>query len=660
MKRLEPSTSSKGRVRPVIENISPCVDGGRYACKRELGDDVTVEADAFVDGHDEIACELRWRHDATSKWSSAPMEALGNDRWRAQFKTEQIGGYRYGVQVSVDRYATWVRDLRTRIASGQTVAVELIVGANILAELAGRARGADTRLLAESASRLLDYSAQSDFDDQDVLEVASDPGILATARRYPAATASINSDTLSVTVDRRRARFGSWYELFPRSVGNGTLRDVEELLPYVAQMGFDVLYLPPIHPIGEQNRKGPDGKPKAKPGDPGSPWAIGAEDGGHKTIHPGLGDFDDLDRLVTAAAGLDIEIALDVAFQCSPDHPWVVEHPEWFSKLPDGTIRYAENPPKRYEDIYPINFDTDDWKALWEELAAVVRFWIEHGIRIFRVDNPHTKPLRFWEWMIASIKADHPDVLFLSEAFTRPKVMYSLAKSGFSQSYTYFAWRNAKWEIEQYLSELHSSPVSDFFRANLWPNTPDILTEQLQTGGRPTFISRLVLAATLASSYGIYGPAFEMQENKPRSPGSEEYLHSEKYEIRHWNIEDPKSLAPFIAKVNRVRLSNVALQHDGNLLFHPIDNDQLIAYSRQLDSNTIVVVVNLDPLYTQSGWVELDTEALGIDSARTYKVSDALSGERYEWNGGRNFVSLDPRKVPAHIFEVDTSPQQPA
>ncbi|MGO9342536.1 MAG: alpha-amylase family glycosyl hydrolase, partial [Acidimicrobiales bacterium] len=466
-------------------------------------------------------------------------------------------------------------------------------------------------------------------------------------------------DVFTVYVDRVRARFGSWYEMFPRSAAadarrHGTLRDVADSLPYVAGLGFDVLYLPPVHPIGQTNRKGRDGAPVAHSGDPGSPWAIGAESGGHVAIHPELGDLDDFDNLVDAASDLGVEIALDLAFQCSPDHPWVTEHPDWFKMLPDGTVRYAENPPKRYEDIYPIDFDTSDWDALWEELASVVRFWIRHGVRIFRVDNPHTKPLRFWEWLISSVKVDYPDVLFLSEAFTRPKIMNQLAKLGFTQSYTYFAWRTAKWELEQYLGELHRPPVGDFLRPNLWPNTPDILTEQLQTGGRATFVSRLVLAATLASSYGIYGPAYELQENRPRSAGSEEYLHSEKYEIRQWDLDDPKGLGPFIKVVNQARRDNPALQHDGNLRFHQLDNDQMIAYSRHHEGNTVLVVVNLDPRYAQSGWVELDLEAFGVDVSAPFAINDLLTGARYTWKGPRNYVSLDPRKIPAHIFRFES------
>jgi starch synthase (maltosyl-transferring) len=655
MKPLEPPTNSKGRVRPIIEGVTPKVDGGLYPCKREIGDRLVVEADVFVDGHDEVACELRWRHNDDARWSSVPMRHLGNDRWSANFTTERLGSYRYCIQASVDEYATWVRDLRARIASGQSIEVELAVGADVLDALAARARKADAPILTELRAELRRSAADKALDPGAALELASDPQVLTAARRCPDADTSLSSEPLFVTVDRTHARFSSWYELFPRSVGSGTLRDVEGVLPYVAQLGFDVLYLPPIHPIGTTNRKGRDGAQIATSTDPGSPWAIGAPQGGHTAIHPQLGELADLDRLVKEAADLGVELALDIAFQCSPDHPWVREHPEWFSTLPDGSIRFAENPPKRYEDIYPINFDTADWRALWAELAGVVRFWIDHGIRIFRVDNPHTKPLRFWEWMIASVKADYPDVVFLSEAFTRPKVMYSLAKAGFTQSYTYFAWRETKWDLEQYLAELHSPPVSDFFRPNLWPNTPDILTEQLQTGGRSAFMTRFVLAATLASSYGIYGPVFELQESRPRNTGSEEYLHSEKYEVRQWDLKDPKSLSPFITKVNAARRDNPALQHDGNLQFHAIENDQLIVYSRHFANNTVLIVVNLDPMYTQSGWVDLDLDVLEIDGSKPFRVRDILTGSEYDWKNRRNFVSLDPRRLPAHIFEVRQS-----
>jgi starch synthase (maltosyl-transferring) len=464
---------------------------------------------------------------------------------------------------------------------------------------------------------------------------------------------------LAIEVDRERARFSTWYELFPRSAGttpgqHGTFADVEALLPEISSMGFDVLYLPPIHPIGITERKGPNNNPKATEGDPGSPWAIGAAAGGHKSIHPELGTLEDFRRLIAKAGEHGIELAMDVAFQCTPDHPYVREHPEWFAKRPDGSIQYAENPPKKYQDIYPFWFETPDWKALWTELKSVFDYWIAQGVRIFRVDNPHTKSFAFWEWVIAEIRRAQPDVIFLAEAFTRPKVMYRLAKAGFTQSYNYFPWRNTKRELEAYFTELNSPPVSEFFRANLWPNTPDILPEYLQFGGRPAFMVRLVLAATLGASYGIYGPAFELMEDRPRESGSEEYLNSEKYQLRSWDRNRSSSLKEFIARVNRIRRENTPLQSDHNVSFHTVDNDTIIAYSKTNDSGTesVLVVANVDPHYTQSGWITIDLRSLGLPAETAFQMDDLLSGARYLWRGARNFVSLDPQHAPAHIFRV--------
>ena len=464
---------------------------------------------------------------------------------------------------------------------------------------------------------------------------------------------------LAVTVDRPKARFSAWYEMFPRSCApeagrHGTFEDCEALLPYVAEMGFDVLYFPPIHPIGRTHRKGKNNVPAAGPDDPGSPWAIGSAEGGHTAVNPQLGTLEDFHRLVAEAEKHGMEIAVDLAFQCTPDHPYVKEHPEWFRWRPDRTVQYAENPPKRYEDIYPLNFETEKWQELWNELKGVVLFWIEQGVRIFRVDNPHTKPFHFWEWLIGEVRQDHPEVIFLAEAFTRPKVMYQLAKLGFTQSYTYFAWRNTKWELTQYFTELAQTEVREYFRPNLWPNTPDILTEYLQMGGRPAFMVRLILAATLGANYGIYGPAFELCENQPKEPGSEEYVDSEKYEIKNWDIASPGSLADFIGRVNRIRRENSALHGDWSLRFHSTDNDQLICYSKQTEdlSNIIVVVVNLDPHHNHSGWLELPLDPLGIDPQQPFQVHDLLSDARYLWQGNRNYVELDPRIVPAHIFRL--------
>jgi starch synthase (maltosyl-transferring) len=447
--------------------------------------------------------------------------------------------------------------------------------------------------------------------------------------------------------------------MFPRSAASepgkhGTFADVERLLPYVASMGFDVLYLPPIHPIGKTERKGRNNNPKAAAGDPGSPWAIGAASGGHKAIHSELGTLEDFKHLIAASGEHGIEIAMDIAFQCTPDHPYVREHPEWFLKRPDGSIQYAENPPKKYQDIYPFHFESAAGEALAKELRSVIEHWIAQGIRIFRVDNPHTKPFPFWEGLIREIRRLRPDVIFLAEAFTRPKVMYRLAKLGFSQSYNYFPWRNSKRELIEYFTELSRAPVSDFFRPNLWPNTPDILPEYLQYSGRAGFMIRLVLAATLGASYGIYGPAFELMEARPRESGSEEYLDSEKYEIRHWNRDDPGSLREFIARVNRIRRDNAPLQSDRGLQFHPVDNDNLLAYSktREADADTVLVVVNVDPHHTQTGWLQLELHTLGLPTDKPFQVHDLLSGARFLWQGPRNYVSLDPNRAPAHIFRI--------
>jgi starch synthase (maltosyl-transferring) len=464
---------------------------------------------------------------------------------------------------------------------------------------------------------------------------------------------------LTVTVDREKAGCSAWYEMFPRSASpvmgkHGTFKNCEERLPYIAAMGFDVLYLPPIHPIGRTGRKGKNNTLPARADDPGTPWAIGAKEGGHKTINAPLGTLDDFKHLMSKAKEYNIEIALDIAFQCSPDHPYVKEHPEWFLRRPDGTIQYAENPPKKYQDIYPLNFETENWQELWEELKSIVLYWAEQGVRIFRVDNPHTKPFQFWEWLLAEVKKEYPDAIFLSEAFTRPKVMYRLAKLGFTQSYTYFTWRNKKRELTEYLIELTQTPVKDFFRPNFWTNTPDILHAYLQTGGRAAFMARLVLAATLSSNYGVYGPAFELMENKPREPGSEEYLNSEKYEIKHWDIDRPDSLKDFITRVNRIRRENAALQRNCNLWFNAANNEQLICYSKHTDdlTNIILVVVNLDPYATQSGIINVPLKSWGFDAGKPYKVDDLLSDKRYTWHGEWNFVELNPTICPAHAFHL--------
>jgi starch synthase (maltosyl-transferring) len=644
----------EGRARAIIEGIVPQVDHGRFAIKRIIGDRVDIEADCFADGHDALACVLRFRREVERAWQESPMTALGNDRWRGGFVVGELGRYRYTVSAWVDAFLSWRRDFERRVEADD-LRVAAKVGSSLIAAAATRARGADRRQLSEWARRL---AATADIDA--LRDVALDAAMAGLAHRYPDRSYETAYPVeFPVEVDRPRAAFSSWYELFPRSTADrpgdhGTFRDSESRLPYVAEMGFDVVYLPPIHPIGRVRRKGANNALVAGPDDVGSPWAIGSAEGGHKALHPALGTLDDFRSFRSRAESLGLEVALDIAFQCAPDHPYVEAHPEWFRHRPDGSVQYAENPPKKYQDIYPFDFESEAWASLWEELFSVFAFWIAEGVRIFRVDNPHTKPFAFWEWVIARMKREHPDVILLSEAFTRPKVMHRLAKLGFTQSYTYFTWRNTRHELTEYFTELAHGPGREYFRPNCWPNTPDILAESLQIGGRPAFIARLVLAATLAANYGIYGPAFELQEHVPRDPGAEEYLDSEKYQLRTWDLARADSLATLIARVNAARHDNPALQRDGRLVFFPTDNDELICYARFDDerSNVVLVVVNLDANHTQSGWVSLDPGALGVDVEEPFQVHDLLTDARFIWNGPRNFVMLDPGRVPAHVFRV--------
>jgi starch synthase (maltosyl-transferring) len=644
------------RKRVVIEAVTPEVDCGRFPIKRVRGEKVIVEADAFTDGHDMLCCVLSYRQSEAGSWTEVPMAPLSNDRWRGEFTVSNLGAYQYTVIAWVDRFMSWRRDLVKKVEAGQDVAIELLVGAELLQQASKRALGTAAEQL-RMWSRALSTEMQA---NDEIIQLALDEELALQMTRFPdRALATTYGKILDVVVDRVRARFSAWYEMFPRSCAaepgqHGTFKDCEARLPYIASMGFDVLYFPPIHPIGHTHRKGQNNAPTAGANDPGSPWGIGAAEGGHKTIHPQLGTLEDFRRLVAKAREQGIDVALDMAFQCSPDHPYVQDHPQWFRWRPDGTVQYAENPPKKYQDIYPLEFETEHWQELWAELKSVVLFWIEQGVHIFRIDNPHTKPFRFWEWLIREVKRVHPEAIFLAEAFTRPKVMYRLAKAGFTQSYTYFAWRNTKAELTQYFTELTQTEVREFFRPNPWPNTPDILTEYLQLGGRPAFMARLVLAATLGASYGIYGPAFELGEHLPREFGSEEYLNSEKYEIKHWDIDRPDSLRDFIGRVNRIRRENLALHSDWSLRFHPVDNEYLICYSKQTEdaSNMILVVVNLDPHHTQSGWVELPEDILAESQAAPYQVHDLLSDGRYLWHGRRNFVELTPHVVPAHIFRI--------
>lgn len=648
-----PSPRSRPRVQ--IENVQPELDAGRFAIKRVVGETVVVEVDAFAEGHDEIAVALLHRPESSSTWTSVAMTPLGNDRYTAAFTVTGVGAHLYTIRGWVDHFKSWRRDLQKRVKADQDVSVELLIGAELIQRAASRAPVGDGDRLRASAGFIGGKAVVAER-----IQKALDEDVLRLVSLYPDLRHASSYDReLKVWVDRERARFSTWYELFPRSCSaepgkHGTFRDVAAQLPRLASLGFDVLYLPPIHPVGRQFRKGKNNSVTCQPDDVGSPWGIGSAEGGHKSVHPQLGSLDDFQHLLARARDHGMEIALDIAFQCSPDHPWVKQHPKWFRHRPDGSIQYAENPPKKYQDIYPIDFETDDWEALWDELKSVFVFWIGQGVRIFRVDNPHTKAFGFWEWCIAEIRAQHPDVLFLAEAFTRPKVMYRLAKLGYTQSYTYFTWRNGKQELTEYFTELTKTKVKEFFRPNLWPNTPDILHAYLQQGGRPAFMIRLILAATLGASFGMYGPAFELGVSAPRELGSEEYLNSEKYEIKRWDVTNPDSLQSLIGKVNRIRHDNAALQSNDGLVFHYTDNEHLLCYSKSTPKgdNIILTVVNLDPHNRQWGFVGLALDQLGMGWQDSYTVHDLLTDNRYNWHGGRNYVELNPHVLPAHVFLI--------
>jgi starch synthase (maltosyl-transferring) len=676
--------SGRDTRRIIISGVKPEIECGRFPCKRVVGEPVVVEADIFTDGHEALSARLFSRHEKERRTRQVPMEFLGNDRWRASFTAEKLGMYRYTVEAWLDPFKGWRRDMEKRLAAYQDVRVDVIIGGRLIEDAAARATGRDARTLAQLADRVLDESTDITQRIRLVMgreahDLVSKNPDLQRATRY--------DRELQVFVEPERARFSAWYEVFPRSLASepgrhGTFADVERHLDYVQELGFDVLYLPPIHPIGRTKRKGRNNRETAEPGDVGSPWAIGAEEGGHKSIHPELGTAAEFRQLVETARGRGIEIALDIAFQIAPDHPYASEHPHWFRQRPDGTIQYAENPPKKYQDIYPFDFETAEWQALWTELASIFEYWIEQGVRTFRVDNPHTKPFGFWEWCIDRIRSRHPDVVFLAEAFTTPRRMERLAKLGFTQSYTYFAWRDTKAELMEYLDELTTTDMVDYFRPNFWPNTPDILTEYLQTGGRAAFMNRFVLAATLSSNYGIYGPAFELMEHEPREPGSEEYLDSEKYEIRQRSLAARHSLRHLIARMNRIRRENVALQDNRTLRFHNVHEDgreseHLIAFSKSTgaapvsptgraiykyedftpappgpDNNVILTVVNMDALRAHAGWVHLPLRELGISADRPYTVHDLLGDARYTWQGPWNYIELEPQVIPAHVFRI--------
>ncbi len=651
---VEPT--SHGRRRVLILDVRPQVDGGRYAVSRIIGEDIQVSCDIVSDGHDLVAGALQYSSPSDSgtsgtSWTELALTPVGNDRWQASFSVSQLGRARFRIHAWVDEFATWRHGLERKHAAGQDITLELAAGVELIDNAVERASGAD----AEQLARLKDHLSAGDLDER--VRAALSDVLAELMSAHPNREHATQGQQFEVRIEPELARFSSWYELFPRSFGgggqHGTFADVtQKLLPYVASLGFDVLYLPPIHPIGKAFRKGPNNTLTTTEGDPGSPWAIGSEHGGHKEIHPQLGTVEDFEHLVVEARKLGIEVALDIAFQASPDHPYVKAHPEWFVHRADGSIQYAENPPKKYEDVYPFDLAGPAWQSLWPELVSVFEVWIERGVRVFRVDNPHTKPIPFWEYCIMTLKERHPDVIFLAEAFTRPKLMYALAKVGFSQSYTYFTWRTTARELRRYMEELTTTEAREFFRPNFWPNTPDILPEHLQYGGRPMFISRLLLAGTLCSNWGIYGPAFELMEHEPR-PGAEEYIDNEKYQLRDWQLDAPHSLAPMVARLNRIRQQNRAFQTNDTLRFHDCDNDNILAYSKsdEATGNVVLTVVSLEPNHRHSGWLTLDLSALMVDTQEVFQVHDQVSDARYHWQGKRVYVELDP-EMPGHVFVV--------
>ncbi|MDZ7729682.1 MAG: alpha-1,4-glucan--maltose-1-phosphate maltosyltransferase [Dehalococcoidia bacterium] len=638
-----------------IVDIQPAVDGGRYPVKRVVGDTLSATAVVLKGGYESLRVELRYHRPGEHTWRGTPMRYVyEDDNWVAELPLDQVGAWQFTVAAATDHFGTWRNEIERKHGAGRDLSAEIQEGVELLRHAAG---AADSRV----ASRLESVASEiASASPERAVELALDPELqLIMAVAEPREDLSIHEPVREIWVDRRRALFGAWYELFPRSQSpepgeHGTLRDVELQLPRLADLGFDVIYLPPIHPIGHTNRKGRNNSLVAAPDDVGSPWAIGSEEGGHDAIHPQLGTYEDLEHLVAEARRYGIEIALDFAIQCSPDHPYVRDHPEWFRQRPDGSIKYAENPPKRYEDIVALDMTCPDYPALWEELRRVVLFWVRHGIRIFRVDNPHTKPIAFWDWLIREVRDDYPDVFFLAEAFTRPRLLHQLARLGFSQSYTYFTWRNTRPELEEYLEELTSGPGTDYLRPNFFANTPDILHEYLQHGGRPAFRIRATLAATLSPTYGIYS-GFELCENVALRPGSEEYLDSEKYQVRQRDWDAPGNINDTIALLNRARRENPALQSLTNLRFHNADNPNIIAYSKATPdgANRMLMIVNLDPFNAHEATVQLDGDALGIGPGSTYTAHDLFTGQRFPWAGEANYVRLDPADEPAHLFRLE-------
>ena len=638
----------------VIENLQPLIEGGRYPIKRIVGEDLAVEADIFKDGHDVVAAVLKWRVLGKREWRETPMTFVDNDRWRGVCTLYDEAIHEYTVEAWTDTFRSWQSEFAKKFDGGiSDLRSEALEGAASVEAAARRARD------RADAARLREFSEQiATMANSEIYAIAQSGELEVLMATYPDRSAAAQyAPAPRIVVDRQAALFGAWYEFFPRSAeGRGdrgsTFRDCLPRVDDAKAMGFDVIYFPPIHPIGHTNRKGRNNSITCEPGDPGVPWAIGSEAGGHKAVEPSLGTLADFDWLQKQVRKRGMEIALDFALNCSPDHPYVKEHPEWFYKRPDGTIKYAENPPKKYEDIYPLNFRCENWRELWAEMKSIVLFWAEHGVRIFRVDNPHTKPVAFWEYLITGVREKYPDTIFLSEAFTRPKMMKALAKAGFNQSYTYFTWRNSKRELIEYFTELTQTEVSEYFRPNLWPNTPDILPFVLQEGGRPAFMTRVLLAATLSPLYGIYS-GYELCENKAL-PGREEYLDSEKYQFKERDWNAPGNIKDWVARINKIRRENRALQLYRNLRFYHAESEAILFYGRMTAArdNIILVVVNLDPHRKQNSFVYVPIEEFGQMESDEYEVHDLLNDARYTWRGRQNYVELDPEIQPAHIFLV--------
>lgn len=652
----------EGHKRVSIDNVTPQIDCGSYPIKRVVNEEIKVTADIFTDGHDKVDAVLLYRprtiiKGKEKKWEEKQFDFLVNDRWNSSFSVLDTGMYEYTIEAWVDHFSTWQYGLKKKFDAGQPIKTELLIGAQMLEEAIARGTTAEkNRFQAWVETLKKDGQEESSVDlalSHEVTHLMYKTRDRTKAHRY--------DKVLNVLVERQKALFSSWYEFFPRSTSpnpgeHGTFKTSEAILPEIAKMGFDVIYLPPIHPIGRSHRKGINNATEAAPDDPGSPWAIGAEEGGHKAIHPELGTMEDFQSLVRKTNELGMEIALDFAIQCSPDHPYVKDHPQWFKWRPDGTVQYAENPPKKYQDVLPVNFETADWENLWNELKSVVEFWIDKGVRIFRVDNPHTKSFIFWEWLIREINQKHDGILFLAEAFTRPRIMEKLGKIGFTQSYSYFTWRNTKEEFIEYLTQLTKTEMREYFRPNFWPNTPDILPISLENKGEPSFLIRLLLAGTLSSNYGMYGPLFEFGLNEAY-PGKEEYTRSEKYEVKNWDWSRTNKIKEIITVLNRVRKENTALQSTWNIEFCDTDNNQILAFSKisQDKSNQLLVVISLDHQYSQSGWIKAPLHKFGLKENQPYTVIDVLTGSKYFWENEWNYIALHPQGIPGHIFKIEST-----